>query len=311
MSTFTISEYLDKTYDRLVNIQAEEANQLMHSWIVELHKIRSEMDKSTWDNFCALARSHKITELLTQDPYTKRSIAKPRGYSGDAVMIDYIYRGLSADELNSISKLGQRVFSYTAGASPSARAVRNRSYLMASSIDSTAARISEPHILSVACGHLYEAELSRSVQEGKIARFVALDQDSLSLETISSRYPDCNIATIQAPITDIIRGKIDIGTFDLIYSSGLYDYLSESLAARLTARLFMLLKPAGRLIIPNFVHNFETGAYMEAFMDWRLICRDEADMNALLKSIPPDLVQEEYIFHDEERYIVYLEIIRK
>ena len=35
--------------------------------------------------------NHPIRDLLHQDPFTYRAFAKPRGYAGDAVMMDYIY----------------------------------------------------------------------------------------------------------------------------------------------------------------------------------------------------------------------------
>ena len=38
-------------------------------------------------------RGHLLQELVQQDAFTARAASKPRGYAGDAVMMDFIYRG--------------------------------------------------------------------------------------------------------------------------------------------------------------------------------------------------------------------------
>ena len=35
--------------------------------------------------------THPLGELLHRDPFTRRGFDKPRGYAGDAVLIDYLY----------------------------------------------------------------------------------------------------------------------------------------------------------------------------------------------------------------------------
>src|SRR5215475_11877146 len=42
--------------------------------------------------FRGICKSHPFAELVLQDPYSRRAREKPRGYAGDAVMLDYIYR---------------------------------------------------------------------------------------------------------------------------------------------------------------------------------------------------------------------------
>src|SRR5262249_38418269 len=60
-------------------------------------------------------------QVLHQDPFTYRAFSKPRGYAGDAVMMDYIY-GLGdarqADE--DATPIGRAVFAHMA-TRPSAR----------------------------------------------------------------------------------------------------------------------------------------------------------------------------------------------
>ena len=43
--------------------------------------------------FRRTCQSHPIWQLLMEDPYTRRAFEKPRGYAGDAVMLDFVYSG--------------------------------------------------------------------------------------------------------------------------------------------------------------------------------------------------------------------------
>ena len=97
------------------------------------------------------------------------------------------------------------------------------------------------------------------------------------------------------------------GKFDLIYSAGLYDYLPDGLARRLTARLLQMLRPSGRLVIANFVPGGSGRGYMELFMDWTLVLRNEAAMRDLSFAAGAAQVN---TFHDPHRNVVYVEVER-
>ncbi|MEO8362008.1 MAG: hypothetical protein ABI672_18405, partial [Vicinamibacteria bacterium] len=74
------------------------------------------------------AQRHPLLKRLHEDPYQRRAFQKPRGYAGDAVMLDMIYEGLSAlsdTERASVSSFGQTFFeAYQARAS--CEAIRER-----------------------------------------------------------------------------------------------------------------------------------------------------------------------------------------
>lgn len=283
---------------------------VMDELIQGLHEISSSMPAAAWQDYCAnSARPHPLTKLLCEDPFTRRSVEKPRGYAGDAELIDYIYCGLSEEEAKSVSPIGQRIFAYTAGMSASARAVRARCDLLIAKIDATAARVPAPQILSLACGHLHEASLSTSVQAGKIGRYLAVDQDAISLSEVARRFPERGITTVHAAVKDVINGNVELGTFDLIYCAGLYDYLPDPVATKLTTVLMGLLRDKGHLLIGNFVENFATAAYMEAFMEWRLIGRGNAAMAQLSSDVPSQQIASQRVYQDETGYIVYLEVV--
>ena len=313
-------ESITEQMNLLDNIQAklmtsltaplESTLAVMDELIHGLHEISSSMPAAAWQDYCAnSARPHPLAKLLCEDPFTRRSVEKPRGYAGDAALIDYIYCGLNEEETQSVSSIGQRIFGYTAGISASARAVRARCDLLIATIDATAARVPAPQILSLACGHLHEASLSTSVQAGKVGRYLAVDQDAISLSEVARRFPAHGITTVHASVKDVIKSNVTLGPFDLIYCAGLYDYLPDPVATKLTTVLMGLLRDKGHLLIGNFVANFGTAAYMEAFMDWRLICRGDAAMAQLTSDVPPQQIASQSVYQDGIGYIVYLEAV--
>ncbi|KQO66335.1 hypothetical protein ASF22_20570 [Methylobacterium sp. Leaf87] len=78
----------------------------------------------------------------------------------------------------------------------------------------------------------------------------------------------------------------DIGHFDLVYAAGLYDYLPQDVARRVSRCLFEMVKPNGVLIIPNFLTSTLGAGAMEALMDWWLIYRDEHQIRDFATEIP-------------------------
>ena len=52
---------------------------------------RLELSDRAWDEFARLCLEHPLRQLLHEDPFTYRAFAKPRGYAGDAPLLDFIY----------------------------------------------------------------------------------------------------------------------------------------------------------------------------------------------------------------------------
>jgi cyclopropane fatty-acyl-phospholipid synthase-like methyltransferase len=77
------------------------------------------------------------------------------------------------------------------------------------------------------------------------------------------------------------RKKLDLPPQDLIYSLGLIDYLSDELVLRLMDWIYDELKPGGRVILGNVHTSNPSRGMMDYLLDWRLIHRDEADLNRL------------------------------
>jgi extracellular factor (EF) 3-hydroxypalmitic acid methyl ester biosynthesis protein len=295
---------LDRAASR---IASGEINQAMDDIFAGLRRTRDEMSAETWVEFARYVReSHELARWIYQDPMTRRAYEKPRGYAGDAVMMDYLY-GIHGyhDAAAEASVLGREIYEYIRGClAPSA--VRHRREHIAQLIDMMAMDGSHPNILAVASGHLREAELSSALSSGHVGRFIALDADGESLRDVERHYAPLGVETVHGSVRHLLMRKIRLGTFDFVYAAGLYDYLGESTAQTLTARLFERLNPGGQLLIPNFAPRLLDRGYMEKFMDWTLVYRDEQAMVRLLAQVEPTQIQSYDVYDDPSGSVVYL-----
>jgi hypothetical protein len=266
---------------------------------------RREDAPEAWPEFGRACLDHPLRRLLHQDPFTYRAFSKPRGYAGDAVMMDYIYGlGEASMAARGTTPLGRAIFTHMA-TRPSACAVRYRRRLLAGLIDRTASRGGDT-VFALAAGHLREVELSGAVQKGQITSFVAMDQDTASLAVVARDYAHLGIGAVSGSVRHILSGTAQPGEFDFVYAAGLFDYLGAPVATALTCRLFDMTRPGGMLLIPNFKTGARDTGYMEAFMDWRLIYRNHDDMRALAAALPADGVADFEIFDDDDDTITFL-----
>jgi len=300
------NSWLDGIYKQLANGGDVQAGMLtLHHG---LFHARRHWSRKAWRKFCLeSARVHPLRELLHQCPFTRHGYERPRGYAGDAALIDYLYADRVEQEMDLHPGVHIYRFMYQ---QPSPRSVRERRMLLAREIDTVAAQAQQPRILSVACGHLREAELSHAVKEHRVGEFIAFDQDPVSLAEVARQHPETAIRPVCGSVRALLTGRTVFGHLDLAYSAGLYDYLSDNTARRLTQLLFDMLNPGGRLLVANFATCPEAG-YLEAFMDWWLIYRDEDQMQALTLDIDPMQLASWRLFRDSEQNVIYLELTRR
>ena len=262
-----------------------------------------------WTQFVAESRQHPIIPLLHQDPFTYRAFSKPRGYAGDAVMMDYIYGREEHWMPPESTPLGRAIFNFTTGA-PASEGVRARRAYIATRIDRLAEKVRHPHILAIAAGHLREASMSSAVRRRKTGRFMALDADALSAAEVAASYGRHGVETVTASFRRLLTDPAGVGEFDFVYSTGLFDYLNQRTARRLVLGMFQMLRPGGKLLVANFLPGIRDIGYMETFMDWTLVYRTRRDMVDLTMDIPEEDVKEVRIVSEECRNIVFLELSR-
>jgi extracellular factor (EF) 3-hydroxypalmitic acid methyl ester biosynthesis protein len=213
--------------------------------------------------------------------------------------------------MRTLSDLGERIFRWELAA-PGCESVRGRRDLLARYIDETVESTNgDAAILAVACGHLRELKLTKSWRQDRIRNFTALDQDAESLGIVRESFADHVVSAVSGSVRSIITGKHSYNNLDLVYAAGLYDYLQLPVAQRLTAVMFDMLRPGGRLLVANFHPSLTDIGAMETSMNWWLIYRKESEMEALTAEIDPSQIAGMKIFRDRGGNLVYLELTRK
>jgi extracellular factor (EF) 3-hydroxypalmitic acid methyl ester biosynthesis protein len=275
-----LSALLDDAYAHLAARRGFDAFRLLEAPLNDLFLAARSNGKE--DDFINAARVHPLYQVAQEDPFTHRCNEKPRGYAGDAVMMDYIYSRVAPADT---SVVGQHWFDFTTVGAMSL-SVRYRKSFLQSLIDDTVSRCRDYKILSVASGHCQELDASLVLNDNFSGKFFAFDQDRESCDFVMREHAAIaagRIEVINKSVRALLSGQHAIGArrFDLIYSAGLYDYLNDRTAAALTTALMKMLRHGGRLVIANFLPESASRGYAEAFMDWRLIYRTPQSLAAL------------------------------
>ena len=218
----------------------------------KLHELYSSTSSSEWDHLLKHELlTHPIKDILMQDPLTAHAFNRPRGYAGDAELLDMIYFPDKTDMTN-VTPLGRKVFNYTVRTTV-CRTLKKRVKLVSRYLDNMAEHRKDARVLSVASGHCREAESSTAIRENRLAELVALDSDKSCQDYVQREYKDYRINPAHLSVADLIKGRSNLGQFDLIYSAGLYDYLGKRFAQKLTAQLYKMLAPEGKLVLINVI----------------------------------------------------------
>ena len=254
---------------------------------------------SEFQDYCF---NHPIAEVLSEEPTVKQSLTKPRGYSGDADLIDYLYRikGCSKEA----SYITRELFSINLENSSCASVRWRAKHLSEKFVELRHNKNERLSCLSVASGHIRELGYVHNAEQ-VFDQFVALDQDAISNTEARISHPYDFLQIVDKSISYIIRDGFKNQKFDFVYSAGLFDYLNEKVAAKLVNKLYDSVEEDGELLIANFAKGTLERAYMDIFMDWKLIYRDEEEVLefARLAGIPSDKIT---LYRDPMMNVIYM-----
>jgi SAM-dependent methyltransferase len=284
----------------------EDPAQIIHRLMSYLEATRSKVHPDVWHALIPVVQNHPVLPYFLEDPLTRWSYEKPRGYSGDAQLLDYVYCDPHvAESVANASEIGKSLYSHTKNA-PSCVAARERRDLLTRYVDDIATRGgAQTEILAVAAGHLREANRSTALQEGRLKRWIALDQDPQSVGLIARDFRGTAVEAVDGSVRTLLTRGHRLGKFDFIYASGLYDYLAQQVAVKLTRTCLQMLKPNGTFLFANFAEGNPDAGYRETFMDWALLLRSQTDMwNIINASVDRNSV-EARVFFGENRNVLY------
>ncbi|MCX5696392.1 MAG: response regulator [Candidatus Omnitrophica bacterium] len=237
--------------------------------------------------------------FLLIDPVeiNRRIYQKPLGYPGDYVIMEYIY-DYSADKAYLGSSTYEKLINnYTCGIPVSRSNVVRKDFLK-NIIGELICNNKTPKIISLGCGSA--RELIEVLREGKMTKptlFKCLDLEIEALKYIENSLEKISldgeklltVKYLHRDITGIIRDKKlrdEVKDNNLIYLSGVYDYLSDKMGERIISELYTLLEKDGTLIVCNISLEHNTHrAYYELLGEWCMIHRTEEQMSAWLKGL--------------------------
>jgi extracellular factor (EF) 3-hydroxypalmitic acid methyl ester biosynthesis protein len=242
--------------------------------------------------------------LLLRAPFVYRTFAKPLGYAGDYEMVNQIL-GDPREGPSTYFELVNFMF-LQAGV---ARAHRNRVDILEQRLAALAeqgrGRERPLRILNVGCGPA--GELQKLVASGVVLDHLdvslvdfsdeTLKYTSDKLKEVSRRhsYAELKVRLRHESVHQLLKRSArealvpEEEQFDYIYCAGLFDYLADKACARLIAYFERNLRPGGSLLVTN-VHSANPERFwMEHFLEWYLIYRDEQGIVQLFPESLPDV----------------------
>jgi len=302
------TEFFDRVLAEATSGGLDEA---LGKLIETLAHVRRKLSAEDWHRFLDLARGHSLCDWLHRDPFTLRCYSKPRGHAGDALALDYVLRAREVPARAKQRDPLASVHHYTTQGAL-ARALRYRRDHIARMVDEAAARSLAPiRVFAAGAGHLRELDCMKCVGQGRIAKLVAFDHDAECLETIRREYGHVPIETHPGSIRQLIEGKHLFGDQDFVYCAGLMETLPQAAAQGLTRALFALLRPGGTLLIANLRSHLPDAGYLEAYMDWRMVLRTEAEIYDLLRPLESEAVSGWFYSENSESTIGFVSVQRR
>jgi SAM-dependent methyltransferase len=267
--------------DRWLEFEAAACSELE-----QFHDDRATMRKAQAFTARELTEPH-----LLGAPMVRRSYTKPFGYPGDYGTMIHIY-----DDRFDGKTAYDRIIHRTIVNHPLATGVRTRKDFVVDLLTEASRTKDNLRALSVGAGPAQEVvEAVPSLACGS-STWTLVDQEPRALEhacnavdRVTGGSTEHRAVGAKVQFRDVIDDPAtltDLGEQDVVYSTGLFDYLSHELAQELARAMYGMLAPGGTLAIANASAPNRHRWLLDCVLDWRLTYRDEADMRAIALALP-------------------------
>lgn len=280
-----IKTYLDQHPDEWPRFQAEFSSSI-DAILLDILNFEKENINGNEANVYRLKKlfERRFRKYFLHGESVRFAFEKSYGYPGDFQIVDMVY-------LNQPRTAGfERLFDNHFLELPVAIAVRNRKQDFKKIIQDFVRERQDRklRIMDLASGPGRDIKELLEEEESSLftkVHFDCYDCDGRALDYIRGLLNGNNlmnqVSLIQENAVRLALKKDiekEIATrYDLIFSSGLFDYLDERVAVRLVKNLRRLLKPGGMMVISNATDKYSnrSAIWMEWVMDWNLIYRNE------------------------------------
>lgn len=241
----------------------------LHEFFHNVAQLRSEsllthsdiLEMRTWFNGA----------MSTTETMQGHVCVKPFGYHGDFMIIDRIYRQVICSE-PVYAKWDQF---FHQGDAP--QAVRNRKTYFIDKLKNLGPGSSVLNLASGPC---------RDLAEYYSQSETAIDIDCVELDVKAIEYSRsilCNEEPVRFMQSNVFKFMPE-QSYDLIWSAGLFDYLTDKEFRTLLRRFSGFVNPGGSLLVGNFNTDILSQDYME-FGGWNLNYRDKNHLLSLADDI--------------------------
>jgi len=236
--------------------------------------------------------------LVLCSPFVYRVFQKPLGYAGDYEMVNMIVR----DPLEGNSIYAKVVNLLFLNRAP-AVAHRNRIAYLTRQLSNETKRVAREgriaRIYNLGCGPAVEVQnflMQSDLCEATDLTLVDFNEETLRytaqrLEDIRIGHGrDTRIHTVKKSVHQILKeaARFNEGpAYDFIYCAGLFDYLSDRICKRLMNIFYDMLLPGGLLVTTNVASSNPCRYGMDFLLEWHLIQRDKAQLEALCPDVAP------------------------
>ena len=260
----------------------------------------------------------RLHPLVLVAPFAHRTYAKPLGYAGDYQMMNMIMRRSGEG-----ASLYARVVHSWLVEQPPAEAVRNRvAHLGVRLIDETLRVHHEgrqARILNIGCGPAWEVqEFIKGSRLSDYADFELVDFDADTLAHVSqaleaarrSAGRSTSFKLVEMSVYQIIKRSLAHQrgieqSYDLIYCSGLFDYLSQSVSRQLVKAFLEALLPGGLVLVANMEAERPFRHNTEYLLGWHLVYRNS---RAMAELVPADFSGRSEVIVEPASVNLFLEL---
>lgn len=264
----------------------------------------------------SLYAKHLLHPMVLCSPFMHRTYKKPLGYAGDYEMV----RMMTQDPFQGSSlfaKLLNAFFVHT----PPVVAHRNRIDTLVRYLESESLRFAHKKkrakIFNLGCGPA--AEIQRFLARSNLSNhcdFTLLDfndETAAFAERTLTQIRDQNerstgIDVLKKSVTQLIKNsaQFELGSYDLVYCAGLFDYLPDNVSTRLLEIFYGLVAPGGLVLVTNVDACNPSRGWMECVVDWHLVYRNAAQLYELIpKEVAEDSVR---VFAEPSSVNIFAEI---
>jgi len=258
--------------------------------------IVKNLDKNDYAIYQAYFQKN-ILPLVGNAEVNKHIYIKPLGYSGDFITMNYIFD--YHDKFIGKTSFEKLINNLTCSIPISLSNIARKEFLKGQILRVLTEKGANAKIASIASGSAREVlELLNDNSINVPVKYIFFDFENKALEYIKNGLNkvdqrakvNFDASFINDNVINIIRKpaiREKLQGQDLIYAFGIYDYLSDIVAKKLTSALFGCLKSGGTLVVCNAsVDKTDFRAYFEFLGEWNMIYRTKEEMMGWTDKFP-------------------------